>query len=843
MPSKWNKAALYLGSALTISLSAAAAQAQAQDGPAPASQPTVLGDVIVTARRVEERLQDVPISITVYNQQQIDQRNIVLPTDLATYTPSLSANQRFGPEKASFAIRGFNQEISTAPTVGVYFADVVGLRAQGGTTSGNTVGSGAFMDLQSVQVLKGPQGTLFGRNTTGGAILLVPNRPVDRFEGWVEGSAGNFDMKRFQGMLNLPFAEALRVRLSVDRNKREGYMRNHSGIGPDNYNDVNYFAARLGVLAEITPELENYTIGQYSNSFGRGFASKWVDCDRAAATQPYSIAAPFDNFGRAFGARVGCAQVDRQNARGDGLRDVEVNALDPKISLKQWQIINTTTWNVSENLTIKNIASYGEFRENSRFNLWSDNSFVPGDFPIPSGRGQPIQLTYLDFSDEGYTAAQKTYTEELQFQGNNFEDRLTWVIGGYLEFSRPLGWNSQTTSAFLDCDYPQRLNCANPLPGFGSYSLSRTQFDFDNHGVFAQGTYNFTDQFALTLGGRWTFDKIVAASESTRLQFNPLNGQFFRTCNDITRFFAINPATGARTNLPVTAPQQCHNEIKNKSDKPTWLINFDYKPTDDVLMYAKYARGYRQGGINLTNVGVETWDPEKVDSYEVGAKASYQGDISGFFNFAAFYNDFSGQQIFGGLSSKDQRIITGGAGIANVGKSRIWGIEIDATVIPLEGLRLDLGYTYLNTKVLDLTTPTLPPDSPFLAFTPAAAEGDPLPLSPKNRLTLTATYTLPLDEDVGKVYFGATYTHTDKQLANRDTPIYGTLPATDLLNLNANWDQVLDSPVDLALFVTNVTNEIYPVNLGGGWRTFGIADLLIGPPRMWGVRLRYSFGE
>src|SRR4029453_15139608 len=141
----------------------------AQDQAA-AAEPGEEGEIIGNARGVAERLQDVPISITVYDQGQLQDRNIVIATDLATYTPSLSVNQRFGAEKASFAIRGFNQDISTAPTVGVYFADVVGVRAQGGTTSGNTVGAGSFMDLQSVQVLKGPQGTLFGRNTTGGAV-------------------------------------------------------------------------------------------------------------------------------------------------------------------------------------------------------------------------------------------------------------------------------------------------------------------------------------------------------------------------------------------------------------------------------------------------------------------------------------------------------------------------------------------------------------------------------------------------------------------------------------------------------------------------------------------------
>ena len=158
-----------------------------------ASNVPAAGDIIVTARRVEERLQDVPISITVFDQAQLTQRNIAVAADLATYTPSLQVNQRYGPERTSFSVRGFNQDLSTAPTVGVYFAEVVGVRAQGGTTSGNTVGAGAFTDLANVQVLKGPQGTLFGRNTTGGAVLLTPAKPTDDLEGYVEGTYGNYD--------------------------------------------------------------------------------------------------------------------------------------------------------------------------------------------------------------------------------------------------------------------------------------------------------------------------------------------------------------------------------------------------------------------------------------------------------------------------------------------------------------------------------------------------------------------------------------------------------------------------------------------------------------------------
>ncbi|MFT3968302.1 MAG: Plug domain-containing protein, partial [Sphingobium sp.] len=131
--------------------------------------------IVVTARRTEERLQDVPISITVFNQQQLSNRNVVNSQDLATYTPSLSSNTNFGSQNSSFAIRGFAQDIGTAPSVGVYFADVVAPRgASNGVPTGDGAGPGSFFDLANVQVLKGPQGTLFGRNTTGGAVLLVP---------------------------------------------------------------------------------------------------------------------------------------------------------------------------------------------------------------------------------------------------------------------------------------------------------------------------------------------------------------------------------------------------------------------------------------------------------------------------------------------------------------------------------------------------------------------------------------------------------------------------------------------------------------------------------------------
>ena len=168
-----------------------------------ASDNEAAGDIIVTARRVEERLQDVPISITVLNQgggTEPQHHHRDRARDLHAVALDQSAvRTRQGLVRG---IRGFSQIDTTSPTVGVYFADVVALRANAGTTSGNGAGPGQFFDLQNVQVLKGPQGTLFGRNTTGGAILLVPQRPKDKFEGYVEGSVGNYDLWRVQAVIN-----------------------------------------------------------------------------------------------------------------------------------------------------------------------------------------------------------------------------------------------------------------------------------------------------------------------------------------------------------------------------------------------------------------------------------------------------------------------------------------------------------------------------------------------------------------------------------------------------------------------------------------------------------------
>ena len=148
--------------------------------------------------------------------------------------------------------------------------------------------------------------------------------------------------------------------------------------------------------------------------------------------------------------------------------------------------------------------------------------------------------------------------------------------------------------------------------------------------------------------------------------------------------------------------------------------------------------------------------------------------------------------------------------------------------------------------MLDIVAPVLTPDlAPFYsAITPTAFKGDPLGLSPKHRASVTATYTLPLDDSIGKISLGGTWVHTAKQVVSRATAIqFQTIRANDLINLNASWTGIMGSPVDLAFFMTNVTNEAVPLNVNNAWNSFGMESQIVNQPRMWGVRMRYSFGQ
>ncbi|HET8882210.1 MAG TPA: TonB-dependent receptor [Solimonas sp.] len=819
-----------------------------------------LPEVIVTARRVEEKLQDVPISITVFNQDQLTNRNVVSATDLANFTPSLSSNNNFGNENTSFAIRGFVQDAGTAPSVGTYFADVVAPRGPTqGTTAGDGVGPGSFFDLQNVQVLKGPQGTLFGRNTTGGAVLLVPKKPTSALEGYAEVSAGNYDMRRVQGVFNAPLSDSARFRIAVDHQTRDGYLDNISGIGPDAYNDVDYSAVRGSLVLDLTDNIENYTIASYSKSDTNGSVQKLIACNPAGAN-PQSQEDVGVGLGNFFGV-FSCGQLDREKAQGAGFYDVEGATANPVSRITQWQTINTTTWTATDNLTVKNIASYAEFEDLQRSPLFGTNWQVSDLSPAYQGifaGGIPSLFTGI-FAAPGYKSAnQSTYTEEVQLQGLAFDSRLTYQAGVYLEWSDPLGKVGNQSPQLAVCTDLAAFACSDPLGAtftalarmqdpthaaqhIGAVNYTVGETTYRDQGVYTQATYAFTDQFKLTGGLRYTWDKQT---------------------NDAVRRTTIFPVEAAEGTEPITictdpatTPDGCRNKLSQKSSKPTWMIDFDYTPVQDMLVYAKYARGYRAGGVfSNAPVDLRTFDPEKVDNYEVGFKTSFDRFVRGTFNVAAFYNNFTNQQLQIGFNARDNAPVSPTTGIVNAGKSRIYGAEVESVLMPVKGLTFQLSYTYLNTSIRSID-PVVTNDPNYEAQVSQIAKGSPLVLSPKNKLSIAGNYVLPLDRALGQISLGLNYIYTAKQttsytyqnpaiLAAMGGTNYGVLDSRNLLNGNINWEQIAGTALDLSIFATNLTGEKYYQFVPGlASLQTGLEFATLGEPRMYGVRLRYSFGN
>jgi iron complex outermembrane receptor protein len=792
------------------------------------------GDIIVTARRVEERLQDVPISITVFSAADVAKRNIVEPQDLVLYTPSLAAPGVFGRDNTAYAIRGFTQANRTTASVAVYFADVVAPRSGPTTPAGDGAGPGQFFDLQNVQVLKGPQGTLFGRNTTGGAVLLVPQKPTSRFEGYVEGLYGNYDWKGVQAAINVPLGETARLRVSGEFQDRNGLTKNVRG-GPD-FDNRHYVALRASLVVDLTPELENYTILQYLHSNNHGSSVRTISCN------------PLHPIGQLF-----CGSPDRtfeiQNAYG-GAHIGDGSVADPFNKVTRYGIINTTTWLASDHLKIKNIASYNVVKGTQAVSIFGSPVTFPsqlkfqvpvgtqgrgpdGFLVIPTGPLAGLPFAFVDvYSPNGLrTNDQYTWSEELQFQGGSADERLSWQGGLYFERSGPLGKTGSLSSNLVSCSDIRTLQCIDAYGLFvrqavGSVGQRRGTVDYRNIGIYGQADYKLTDALKLTLGARYTWDRTTGVSDARFFNF-PFGRPPVERCISIRASLA----------------NDCRLEYLQKSEAPTWLIGLDYKPTPDMLLYAKYSRGYRQGAISLDAAeGYNTFKPEKVDAYEVGLKASIRGSVSGVFNIAGFYNKLDNQQVSAQFQSD---IVSPADGIVNGGKSRIYGIEADTTLRFFDSLTVTAAYAYLNTKLISLVLPTA--TFPYKSADTTSITGSDLVFSPHHKLTASLTYDLPFPKSVGDVQVGVIYTYTSSQIASAaQNPIaFGVLPSFQLVNFNLDWKNAGGTPVDISLFMTNAFDEKYFTYVLGPalQRSVGIDTARYGDPRSFGIKVRYRFGS
>lgn len=411
----------FLISAALITLLPAGAWAQAAPS-APVAQPVSsgFGDIVVTAQRREERAQDVPISITALSSDDLRNRKVNKLQDLEASVPSLvvAPNGQASRNVMSPSIRGQSTSFQGAPAVVVYMNEVP---LPSGIMFSTQGGPGNFVDLENVQVLSGPQGTLFGRNTTGGAVLLIPARPTDELEGYLSGGYGNYNMTEFEAVLNVPIADEICLRVVGAARDRDGYTYD---VNWDKHRDDEQMRMfRVGLDLEPFAGVKNYTLIYYGQSKSNGTGTVHRGFNIPYFHQLDALVPTFD-FCKSAGNCDYYTDITAQQEKW-GVRKV-AHGTDDFAKSSSWGINNTTEIDIGDHVTLRNIVSYAELK--STFANDQDGTIAPVDDTGITGLSKAFPTDYY-----------KLFTEELQFQGSVLDDRLNYTVGGFYSKQSPKG--------------------------------------------------------------------------------------------------------------------------------------------------------------------------------------------------------------------------------------------------------------------------------------------------------------------------------------------------------------------------------------------------------------------
>ncbi|KPH61259.1 hypothetical protein ADT71_18110 [Novosphingobium sp. ST904] len=739
------------------------------------------GEIFVTARRREESAQTVPVSVTAFNEEMLREKAIVSTQDLTYTTPGLNVAPQTSRDTPSIVIRGQRRATAgaAAPSVVTYFADVP-LPNEGSIVP--------TFDVGSIQVLKGPQGTLFGRNTTGGALLLYPTAPDYDFGGYGQVTLGSYNERTFEGAVNVPIMdEHVALRLAGQVARRDGYTKNH-GIG-GNLDDRNNNAFRASLLVEPVEGLKNVTVFDWyrARENGTGLVLNGVYPNPAVSgggTARTAANAPYFDCG-VDGCDIDIALSEQQAA---GVRDVSTS-IDPYSNRTFWGLANTTTLDVGT-VTFKNIFGYR-------------SSKVDG--------ARDMDGTYLALYDGVSNTNVQQYSNEFQAMGKLFGDKLDWIVGAFYLKSDPNGVNGSVTySAVIPgktFTYNENYNTSTSKALFGQIGYA--------FGGFAEG-------LRFNGGFRYTWDKSSGCSVAaldTAARIGP------DACED----------RGGKTG-------------SESSKAPTWTLGFDYKVNDDLFLYVTNRRGYRSAGYNQSGLssyfdGFETFKPEKVTDYEAGIKSSWQlGDVKGRFNIAAYtskYNNiqrsiFPGADFDGdGNSANDPSSL-----IINAAKATIQGTEFDFSVTPVHGFTLSGFGAYTDAKYDEYDAPAA--FIPLLGNNPV---NNKFSYTPKWTVGGGARYAHDLGE-FAELVFNANWFHSTKVwYVERPLDTNGIQKAYDTVNLKLDLNDIEGRGIDIGFFIRNLFDVTYAAAGGVVTPSITSTTLVYNEPRVFGAQLRVSFGK
>jgi len=764
---------------------ASAAPAFAADQAPATSTGLTSDDIVVTARRREESIQSVPVAVQAFSGETLVKQNVHDTKDLQRLVPGVVFNGSGSELNTTFTIRGQGRATigTISPSVQSY-VDEVALPNWGAVIP--------TYDISNVQVLKGPQGTLFGRNTTGGAVLVYSQAPKHEFGGYASATLGDYSWHELECAINVPVVQdKVALRVAGQYRKRDGYIR--SGVvGLPDGQGLNSRAFRVSLLVEPADGIKNTTVYDYF----------WSDTAEVQTPTELSTGVTIAGLGSYLGPLVQ-GVLDAQKAVGPYIYFSEIAQ---KAHARMQGVTNTTELNLGQ-VKVKNIFGWRQ----SRIANISDTDAGPVNF---------TDCFLCDHADD-------QISDELQISTSALHDTMSILMGGYYLRNKPKGRNA------LGLAFTTLPNLT--IPQLAANGVMMDQQDNNSTKAIFLSIGQKLDAvlpgLKLNLSGRYTWDESSTCA-------NGRGG----TAVPYASFDACVADEGNPT-LPSTTPH-------SKFEKFTWSAGLDYQATPDLFFYGVARTGYRAGGANTPILAgpltpYQTFAPQTVMDFEIGVKADY--NIAGArarTNISAFASKFKNLQLSASgirASNPNTNPPTVGADgdlnplndptftslNLNVGSAVTRGVEIDGFIMPIDNLRLSYAGSYLYGKIHYAPIPGLGAiDTSNTHFNYA----------PSTSVSLAADYT------VQNVFGGDLNFNVNWYRISSFRIDFARNTGYNLLNASVELANVAGSGLTVQLFGQNLTNGVYYLNPNASGQFPGYQTWTAGPPRMYGVRATYRFG-
>lgn len=757
-------------------------------------------EIVVTATRREENLQKVGVSVTAFNEKQLVALSLETQGDIAKYTPSVEFVRFWSGKGANsvFFIRGLGQadfNEATEMPAGLY-ADEFYILSAGATDF-------LMHDTARVEVLRGPQGSLFGRNTTAGAVNVTNNKPAFELGGQINATFGRFDRREFDGFVNVPIiADKLAVRISANTETADGYTKNFfvNQNAPEKIHNTDFTSIRGQILAQPSDGvrlLYKYQYGKVNASAGLGDLA-----NPAQAIAGDVISAPTDIFGysRALDGLRGAYQADL-DMPGRIYNKIQIHFGRADVDL-------------IENVQLNILGGYfKQVRENTE-----------------DCDGSP--RTLCGVHDE---TRQRYYTGEVKLTGSG--DNYHWTVGGF--------YLNQKLDTIFEVLLFSGTNVASaiglPAPANGLLQHSQTHQTLKSYAGYANGKYELTDKLSLTAGLRVTRDnKVIDQSEGLLIHDYPDTGlktAIGTTFGYVAPSFRVNSfdqwddlnqnhIIGALDPLRRFAPATVGDLARYRETYLSGEIQLDYQLSPDLLLYAGFRRGVKGGGFNnglfdispatLADVPVKK---EVNNDYEGGYKWSF-GNGFGRLNQSFFYYDYKGYQAtaFVGSGTSLSTLITNNDAI-------VYGSEAELNLVPMRGLDIRLSGSYLHTKVKDVSNRGVIADRK-------------LGRAPKFQFSGLVRYEF--DMFGGHLAPQIDFSWTDKRYVDVVNNTQGLLKAYGTLNASLSYEPEGGS-WHISAAVLNLNKSNGPVNIYEVTGAGNVGQVNYLPPRRWQVEFGIRF--